>query len=143
MPPLTRWSIRTSFLYLLAALLVGVLWALRSLISMPPVVNTLSPVYFHLFLVGWITQLIFGVVFWLFPKSEGDRPDEEPLGWLTYIFLNSGLVLRLIAEPNSAFAPGSVWGWLLVVSAVLQWLAALTFVAGTWPRVYERKPTRR
>ena len=30
------------------------------------------------------------------------------------------------------------WGWGLVISAVLQWLAAVFFVYNAWPRVKER-----
>lgn len=143
MPSLTRWSIRTSFLYLVIALLVGLIFSLRSLLTLPPLVNTLSPVYFHLFLVGWITQLIFGVVFWLFPKTDDGRELQERLGWLTYATLNSGLLLRAIAEPFAALNSGGGWGTALAVSAILQWLAALSFVVATWPRVYERRPARR
>lgn len=143
MPSLTRWSIRTSFLYLVFAFLVGLLFSLRSLLSLPPLVNTLSPVYFHLFLVGWVTQLIFGVVFWLFPKTEGGRELQERLGWATFATLNSGLLLRAAAEPFATLSPGSGWGTALAISAILQWVAALSFVVATWPRVYERRPTRR
>lgn len=143
MPLLTRAFIRTSFVYLIAGLLVGIPIALRSAFRLPPIVNTLSPVYFHLFLVGWVTQLIFGVVNWLFPKADPARPFEERFGWATLILLNSGLLLRAVAEPLNGLEPGSFWGWLLVTSALLQWLAAFSFVAMVWPRVYPRRRRRR
>ena len=143
MPVLTRAFIRTSFAYLLAALLVGIPVDFRSLVPLAPIVNTLSPVYFHLFLVGWVSQLIFGVVNWLFPKADPERPYEERFGWATLLLLNSGLLLRAIAEPLNGLQPGTIWGWLLVASALLQWLAALSFVAMVWPRVYERRRKRR
>lgn len=142
-PRLTRTFIRTSFLYLLAGLLVGILIAWRSTFRLPPIVNTLSPVYFHLFLVGWVTQLIFGVINWLFPKADPERPWEERFGWAALILINSGLLLRAIAEPLNGLAPGTFWGWLLVASSLLQWFAALSFVAMVWPRVYVRKRRRR
>jgi hypothetical protein len=46
-----------------------------------------------------------------------------------------GLLLRVVGEPLIAQQPGTVWGWLLVISAVLQWGAGLCFSANTWPRV--------
>lgn len=143
MPLLTRAFIRTAFVYLLAALLVGMLIAFRPVFRLAPALDTLTPVYFHLFLVGWVSQLSFGVVNWLFPKADPERRFEEPLGWATLLLLNSGLLLRAIAEPLNSLEPGAFWGWLLVASATLQWLAGLSFVAMVWPRAYQRRRKRR
>lgn len=137
MPTLTRWYLKTALLYLLAAFVLGLLLAARSLVDLPPILAGFSPVYFHLFMVGWVTELIFGIVFWLFPKFSREQPrGREWLGWSTYALLNAGLLLRAVAEPQNSRAPGEVWGWLLVVSAVFQWTAALLFVVNTWPRVH-------
>lgn len=136
MPAITRWFIKTSIIYLVTALLVGLVLAGRSFWPGLAVLAGLSPVYFHLFMVGWVSQLIFGVVYWLFPKYSRERPrGYEWLGWATYGLLNVGLLLRAVAEPLNATAPGEIWGWLLAISAVLQWVAGLCFVANTWPRV--------
>jgi hypothetical protein len=136
MPPLTRWFLKTALVYLVVALLAGALLAARNVWSLPPLVIAFTPVYFHLFMVGWVTQLIFGVVFWMFPKHSKEKPrGSETLGWATYLLLNAGLLLRAAGEPANALQPGTFWGWLLVVSATLQWLAGLAFVANTWGRV--------
>lgn len=142
MQPVTRWYIRTSFLYLLAALILGVFLALRPLLRLPAIAATLSPVYFHLFLVGWVTQLIFGTIYWLFPKPANERRNEQ-LAWAAYGLLNSGLLLRAVSEPLGTGRPDTVWGWLLVLSAVLQWLAGLALIAFTWDRTRERPQKRR
>ncbi|HZD58520.1 MAG TPA: hypothetical protein VE136_17435, partial [Anaerolineales bacterium] len=68
MPTLTRWFVKSSLVFLVAALITGLGLSADSLWTLPAFVGTLTPVYFHLFLVGWVTQLIFGVVFWMFPK---------------------------------------------------------------------------
>ncbi|MCC7358445.1 MAG: hypothetical protein IT317_03155 [Anaerolineales bacterium] len=139
MPRLTRWYLRTALIGFIAALLIGVLQAARGLFTLPAVVNALTPVYFHLLMVGWVTQLIFGIVFWMFPKPSAARPrGSEGLGWATYALLNVGLLLRVIAEPWQTLTPGDVPGSVLALSAVLQWLAGLAFVANTWARVKER-----
>ena len=44
----------------MVALLCGVLLTLRSFLEMPSLIPRLMPVYFHLFLVGWVTQIIIG-----------------------------------------------------------------------------------
>jgi Cytochrome C and Quinol oxidase polypeptide I len=139
MPPLARWFVRTALVYFVAALLVGVALMLRLIIDLPPVFGALQPVYFHLLMVGWVAQLIFGVVYWMFPKYSADRPrGSERLGWATFWLLNIGLVLRAIGEPLTAVRPGLGAGGLLAASAVLQLLAGWAFVLNTWPRVKER-----
>jgi cbb3-type cytochrome oxidase subunit 1 len=136
MPPLTRWFLKSALVYLVAALLAGTLVAARNVWLLPPLVTAFTPVYLHLFMVGWVTQLIFGVVFWMFPKYSKEKPrGSETLGWATYLLLNVGLLLRVLGEPLNALQPGTLWGWLLVVSAMLQWLAGFSFVANTWGRV--------
>lgn len=138
MPVLTRLFARTSLVYLVAALVTGLLLALRSVIDLPPLVDALAPVYFHLLMLGWIAQLIFGIVYWMFPKYSREQPHgNEQLAWAVYWLLNSGLVLRVAAEPLTALY-GGVWGWALVASALLQWLAGMAFVINTWGRVKER-----
>lgn len=136
MPTVTRWYIKTSLLYLVAALLVGALLAGRTWWPVAAL-NGLTPVYFHLLMVGWVTQLIFGVVYWLFPKYSKERPrGHEWLAWTVYALLNVGLLLRAVGEPMNAQQPGAAWGWLLTLSALLQWLAGLGFVVNTWPRLH-------
>jgi hypothetical protein len=137
MPTLTRWFLKTALLCLIATLLLAVLLSIGRIWTLPAVFGGLGPVYFHLLMVGWVTELIFGVVFWLFPRFNKETPRGRPwLGWSVYILLNLGLLLRVIAEPLNAQRPGEVWGWLLPISALLQWLAALSFVANTWPRIH-------
>jgi heme/copper-type cytochrome/quinol oxidase subunit 1 len=139
MPPLTRWYIRTALAYFVAALAIGAGLMLRLVIDLPTAVAALQPVYFHLLMVGWVTQLIFGVVFWMFPKLSAEHPrGSEALGWATYWLLNAGLLLRAVGEPLVAIQPGAGPGWLLAGSAVLQLLAGLAFIANTWARVKER-----
>lgn len=139
MPTLTRLYAKTSLLYLVAALLLALVFALAQATTLPPLLAAAGPVYFHLFLVGWVTQLIMGVVFWMFPKHSRERPrGSERLALATYALLNAGLLLRVVGEPARAVDPAPLWGWLLVASAVLQWLAGVGFVGNTWGRVKER-----
>ena len=99
----------------------------------------LFPIYIHLLVFGWLSQLIFGVVYWMFPKFTIDRPRRsENLGWWTYVLLNFGLLLRLVAEPLHTWSPSAATGWTLVLSALAQLAAGAAFVANSWPRVKER-----
>lgn len=79
---MTRWSIRTSFIYLGIALTVGILLAGQSLWRLPLFVSALFPGYIHLLVIGWLTLLIFGVAYWMFPKYSSERPHgSQTLGW--------------------------------------------------------------
>lgn len=132
MPLLTRTLIKTAMVYFSIALLLGILMAVRASTGM-------FPVYIHFLVFGWLTQLIFGVIYWMFPKYSKQTPrGHESLGWITYGALNLGLVLRAIAEPIHAVQATQLSGLVLVLSAILQWLSGLTFVANTWARVKEK-----
>ena len=139
MPLVTRFFVRSGLLYLVAALFVGLLLVSQAPLGLPSWVAILTPVYFHLFLVGWVTQLIIGVAYWMFPKWRRARPrGSDLLAWACYGLLNLGLLIRVIAEPLQSLRPTPLWGWLLVLAALLQWLGGLALVLNTWPRVKER-----
>ena len=136
MPRLTRWFIKSGILCLVAALTLSVVMQ-SPLVKQVPLVRVVWPTYLHLLVVGWLTQLIFGVAFWLFPKHPGGKPrGSDSLGWVTFLLLNSGLLLRLIGEPRAAL--GRDAAGLLVVSALAQLLAGWAFLINIWPRVRER-----
>jgi len=135
MPSLTRWFIKTALIYLVSALCIGILLVLP--IDSP--ISGLFPAYLHMLAFGWLTQLIFGVAIWMFPKYSSAHPrGHEWLGWLTFVFLNAGLILRIIFEPINSTSPSQLSGWMLVIAAILQWLAGITFVLNTWTRVKEK-----
>lgn len=139
MPALTRWFIKSGLAYFVGALLLGVAVALSAVLPVPPAVGALAPVYYHFFMVGWVAQLIFGVVYWMFPRYSKEKPrGSETLGWATYGLVNLGLLLRAVGEPLHALQPGVGWGELLALSALLQWLAGMAFVLNTWARVKEK-----
>ncbi len=137
MPAITRWFIKASLLYLGLALGLAVFLALQPRLGLS--ITGLSPVYFHLFLVGWVTQMIMGVGLWFFPKYSQQRPrGSEAAAWASFWLLNLGLLLRAVAEPAASAQPAPVWLGALVLSALTQWLAALLFVFNVWPRIKER-----
>jgi len=139
MPPLTRWFVKTSLVYFVLALVTGLLRTMTAIWKLPFPTGGLFPIYIHLLAEGWITLLIMGVIFWMFPKYSREKPHgSEMLGWLSYWLVNSGLLLRIISETASAQQPFTVWGWLLVLSAAIQWAGGMAFVLNTWGRVKEK-----
>ena len=139
MPALTRLYIKTGLAYFVAALAVGALVALRPWLPDGWPVGALTPMYFHLFMVGWVLHVIIGVAEWMFPRWSKTQP-RGPLtvSYLAYGGLNTGLLLRLVAEPAFTNSGAPVWAWGLAISAVAQWIGGAAVVYNLWPRVKER-----
>lgn len=134
MPTVVRWYLKTALVMFILSLLVGVFQGLNAITPIVP--PGLTPVYFHLLMVGWITQFIFGIAIWMLPKFSMEKPRRsDELSWVIYFLLNTGLLVRALSEPLNALHPGTGWGWALVTSAFLQWLAGVFFVVNSWNRV--------
>ena len=143
MPPLTRWLVRTALVCFVAGLLLGVAMQVRGAREAFPLLAAAWPGYVHLLTVGWVTQLIMGVAFWLFPRTDRSRPAPPAwLGWTGYVLLNLGLLLRLAAEPAAMLDAATPLRRLLPLSALLQLAAACCFALLLWPRVRERAGDR-
>lgn len=141
MPKISRVFVLTSLAYLAVAMVAGILLAglgaadgglsvsgSGSLGS----VALLRPAWIHLITVGWLTQLIFGVALWLFPRPEGHSDPGGADLWLCYAALNAGLLLRVASEAGPAVG---VSVGFLPLSATLQFVAVIVFVFHVWPRV--------
>jgi heme/copper-type cytochrome/quinol oxidase subunit 1 len=136
-PLLTRAFVKSGLICLGLALALGILIEAPPLPGLPSQLSVLFPTWIHLLVVGWLTQLIFGVAYWMFPRESAGSPrGSERLGWFTFGALTAGLLLRVIGEPMVSFGAGG--GWLLVASAALQLAAGLGFIANTWPRIKAR-----
>lgn len=139
MPPLTRWSVRAALLWLIIALAGAAVVAGRPVLGLPVATALLGPVAVHAFVVGWITQMIFGVAHWMFPRYSAAAPrGKVGLGIIAFVLLNGGLGLRAVAEPWHGWHAGTWEGPALVIAAVAQLLAGVLFTLHLWPRVKER-----
>jgi hypothetical protein len=129
MPTVTRWALRTALGCAALTMLVGVLLAWPGAPAVP------YPTYLHLFTVGWLSNLIFGVAHWMFPRESAERPrGDVRLAWMGWGMLNAGLLLRVVGE--GLLRPALAG--LLLPSAILQLLAVWSWVLHLWPRVRER-----
>lgn len=139
MPLITRLFIKSGMIFFLIALLIGVA-------SQSEILHFagITPLFWHALMVGWITQIIMGVSMWMFPgRIKEENFQNQKWGWLTLGFLNLGLGLRMIAEPFVNITDAALWKVLLVVSAVLQFIAVIAYVIGIWPRVMSKSQRRK
>lgn len=139
MPTLSRWFIKLGLLYFAIGLTIGVVLSAQSVMAWSPSLQLLRPVYLHFLFIGWVSQLIMGVGYWMFPKQSKEKPrGSERLGWTVLILLNIGLVLRAIGEPSVILFPQAGLGWILAVASLCLLLAGWGFIANTWGRIKER-----
>src|SRR6478736_4097363 len=123
MPTVTRWVLRTALIWAAIATATGVMLVWPGAPAFP------YPTYLHLFTVGWLSNLIFGVAHWMFPRASAAKPrGDERMAWAGWGLLNAGLLCRLVGE--SFPIPET-----LVASALLQLLGVWTWAAHLWSRV--------
>ena len=60
-------------LYLVAALALGIAMQMP-FAAASPLMRAIWPAYLHLLVLGWLTQLIFGVAYWMFPVIPPSSP---------------------------------------------------------------------
>src|SRR5687768_12101771 len=121
MPTISRVMIKAGLAYALAGMGLSTLWLIQRAQPLHPLLAFIQPTALHLIVVGWLTQMIFGVALWMFPPwSKATPRGPAVLTWSCFTLLNAGLLVRLFAEPLNSYAPAPVWGWALVLSAVAQ-----------------------
>jgi hypothetical protein len=77
--------------------------------------------------VGWLTQLIFGVAYWLFPRISKANPyGPAAAAYVALALLNAGIVLRMLDGGR---------GWGEVVGGVTQLAGVVAITAVIWPRI--------
>lgn len=145
MDPVSVRLVRASLLWLVAGFALGALMLSDALVP-GDWRRWFAPTHGHMLFVGWFLQFAVGVAYWLLPRK---RTPERLLGYheqgaySAFGLLNSGLLLRVIAEPvERAGHAGDLVDVALAVSSVLQ-LAAIVIVATQiWPRIVPRRQTR-
>ena len=139
MPTLSRWFIKLGMVYFALGLMMGAAMLAQPAMGWSPMLQVLRPVYLHFLFIGWVSQLIMGVGYWMFPKLTKEKPrGSERLGWAVLIMLNVGLVMRAIGEPAMVIAPQWKLGWVLATASMLLLFAGWGFILNSWGRIKER-----
>jgi hypothetical protein len=149
MPVASRAFVKASIVCLCIGAILGALLFANRLVPLGPGVAALRVSHIQLLIVGWLTQLILGVAWWLFPPLKtgllrGDpgrvrrgqaQRGSEPLFWVTFFFLNAGVLLRSLFEPLYIWTQAPQFQMLAGLSGLLLLVAAAAFVANMWARV--------
>jgi magnesium-transporting ATPase (P-type) len=135
MPLIARLFLKTGMTWFLIALLLGVVQQIDTLLF-----PSISALFWHTLMLGWITQIIMGVSTWMFPgRMKVESFQNQRWSWLAYGFLNVGLIIRIISEPFISSSDWMVWKYLLAISAVIQFLGVVSYVIEIWSRVLSKK----
>ena len=136
MPPLVRRYIKTSFVFLLAGLLLGGYIAVAQFVvgRYPPRLHVTAHV--HLLLVGFMLMIVMGVATWMFPRPGREdsryRPARaEAVYWVT----TASTALRAAAELTAPLWEAPVLRWAIAAGGLGQVAGAALFVVNMWWRV--------
>ena len=156
MPITSRVFVKASLIYLALGAVLGALLLVNRWIPLGTGVASLRVVHVEFLVMGWVTQFIIGVAWWLFPPlaispgpaaaGPGRRGQvqrgSEPLFWATFVFLNAAVLLHAVAGPLYSQTQNGVLGFLVSLSGLFFLVAALTFVLNLWRRVRELGPRK-
>lgn len=135
-------------MYLGLGAVLGALLLVNRWLPLGAWVYALKASHVQFLVIGWLTQFILGVAWWLFPplkigrRTDGTRArrgqaqrGSEPFFWITFVLLNAGILLRGLGTPLQAWTR---LGWLQVasgLSGLFLLAAAIAFVLNVWARV--------
>lgn len=131
----SRWFIKAGLLWFVLGGLLGGLFLVFKGLHVPVSWYALAPAHGHIMFVGFVTHLIMGVAYWMFPRPRVSRYSVR-LTWVNLGLLDAGLALRVVFEPWQTLGGGPATGWLVALSGLLQFLAVAVFAYNIWDRIY-------
>jgi cbb3-type cytochrome oxidase subunit 1 len=134
--PLVRRYVKTSFIFLLAGMLIGGYATLEINVRGRGVPWPLITAHVHLLLVGFVLMLIFGVATWMFPRPARDDARYRPrLAEAVYWVLTVSTAVRTLGELGAAAAGVRGSSSLAALGGAGQLVATLLFVLNMWVRI--------
>jgi len=136
MPPLVRRYVKTSFLFLLAGLLLGGYIVVAEFLAgrYPP--RLFVTAHVHLLLVGFVLMIVMGVATWMFPRPSRDDTHYRPeLAAATYWLMTVATALRAGAEIGAGLTGAAPLRALVALAGLGQLAGGALFVLNVWSRV--------
>lgn len=134
MPRLSRWMIRTAFVYLLLGFTVGGLLLTHKGLPLHPALWGWLPAHIEFLLIGWIVQLTMGVAFWILPRYwQKPRRPRAVLAQIAFLLLNGGIWLVVA---GTTFRAGR---WVLFAGRAAEVSAVILFALHAWKRIVSRE----
>jgi heme/copper-type cytochrome/quinol oxidase subunit 1 len=136
MTPLVRRYIKTSFVFLVAGLVLGAHIVVSQFLveAYPP--RLLITAHAHLLLVGFMLMMVMGVATWMFPRPAREDSRYRPeLAEAVYWVMTAATAIRAGAEIGVALTGTLGLRWLIALGGLGQLAGAALFVLNMWRRV--------
>jgi cbb3-type cytochrome oxidase subunit 1 len=134
--PLVRRYIKTSFVFLMAGLLVGAYIVVAEFLlqAYPPRLHVTAHV--HLLLVGFMLMIVMGVATWMFPRPARDDARYRPaLADAVYWIMTVATAVRALAELLAPLGATSALRPVIALGGLGQLAGTVLFVVNMWSRV--------
>lgn len=128
MTTLSIWYVRTSIVYLLIGLTLGMLLLINKGIPLHPAMWRFLPAHIEFLFFGWTLQFALGIAYWILPRFGSERGNVR-LAVASYILLNIGVWMTVA---------GYWWvgRWNMTeFGRVVEFFAIAIFAIYAWPRV--------
>ncbi len=122
MSRITVWFIRSSLAYFGIGVVIGI-----CMVFYPGMTGSLRFIHVHLNLLGWISMMIFGVSYHIFPRFSGKQLWSEPLAMWHLITANMGLIGMAVSYPLRGPA-NSLPDALFIVFSILEAASVFMFL---------------
>ena len=97
-------------------------------------------VHFHLNLVGWVTMMIYGVAYHIFPRFSGRDLKSGKLVARHFVLANLGIILMAAAMVYAEKGDNELAAhYMLIVAGLIEGLSALIFVYNILPVINSAK----
>jgi len=91
-------------------------------------------VHFHVNLLGWVTMMIYGVAYHLFPRFSGSAVQNKKLVKYNFFIANAGLIIMSAALIYRAATGSDVSTvYSIIAAGIIESVAALMFVFNIMP----------
>jgi hypothetical protein len=134
--PLVRRYIKTSFVFLVAGLLLGAYIVVAQFLLEAYPSPLLVTAHAHLLLVGFMLMMVMGVATWLFPRPARDDTRYRPeLAEAVYWVMTAATATRALAEVTVGLAGATGLRGLIALGGLGQLVGAVLFALNMWWRV--------
>ena len=97
----TLWFVRSSLVYFGIGVLLGI-----SMAVYPSSIQYLRFAHIHVNLLGWISMMIFGVSYHVFPRFSGKQLWSEKLAQWHFMTAHTGLIGMVVCYPFRPLTDG-------------------------------------
>jgi len=135
-PPLIRRYIKTSFVFLIAGVLLGSYVTLGEFLLGRYPSRLVITAHVHLLLVGFMLMIVMGVATWMFPRPARDDPRYRPeLAEAVYWVMTVATSVRALAELLAGHTDSIALRVVVALGGLGQAAGVLLFVVNMWTRV--------